>query len=158
MAKSPLQRLKDQYRAIDRQCVPELHRQQGGRCFWCGARVAIARLVAKTKRLALNHEVLTRPNGRRSLIATLDHLDGVMFRGADKRLVVACYPCNRARASVQLSFAAFLLQRCRLFGRNPPRQVQRLIARWPETGVGERTAGNESIAHEKTRLLSQAGS
>jgi len=132
MANSPRQRLKNRLRATDRRGAPALHRQQGGRCFWCGAKVVIARLVAKTRRRALNHETLTLTNGSQLLVATVDHLDGVLFRSPEKRLVVSCYPCNWARESTRQQFIEFLRSRCQSLGCKLSKRIRSLIERMAE--------------------------
>lgn len=126
MSVSELQRQKRKLRTNDRRKVPALHQQQGGKCFWCGAAVVIARKVEQAQRRSLNHETLTLVNGSQVLVATLDHLDGVLCRPA-RRLVVACYPCNSARARTERLFARFLLERCQSFGGQIPKPVQKLV-------------------------------
>ena len=75
----------------------------------------------------MNHETLTLVNGSTVLIATVDHLDGVLHQRKKKRLVISCFPCNKARGRAEQMFANFVHARCQSLGSEPSQRARDLM-------------------------------
>ena len=106
----------------------------------------------------MNHEALTLTNGSTVLIATVDHLDGVLHRRKKKRLVVSCAPCNRARAQAEQMFAKFVHDRCQSLSSEPScgaRELMKVPAKNVATQRPAQRTKKPACLHRRVQTVSQ---